>query len=502
MLNVILNKFKNLGRGDDGFAIATTILVWPLMLLAVSGIFVTGETLRSKLILQNAADAAAHAGAMAQADTLSRIAVINRMMAWTYIQANKMEMDYTVVNWALLADTVMQELKTPLSNANKNASLTCPDPVHKSERTSGSAGQWGWYTGNGHSSDLVYSPGQISLNGHETDFNTARRENLNSLRTALDASLDTAFNNINSMNGARADLVKNCAERVETSLTEVFAANASEFSTKASFWYRRDKTSSYLTPMTDENAFLALAGEAQSASLSTTPGIDWWRPDNSSADGFRRAYSGDSFTGVGLEARFDIGFKGWQSSGTPAVCSNYITRDTTVSVYGNGVVTSDGITDAGAYADGLTAAAITGKSRFFLGYNANVRALPRQVAPGFLTSGAVLVGAKLPQVNPLAAIFGDLTGSWFDAHTQVDSTDYWCLSAARACAKNGAGYSRSSIASYSPGNTEYTAVMLPAAMAGNSAGDVAKEVYDGLKPNGWANLADWSLLNNFASRGQ
>ena len=65
MLNVILNKFKNLGRGDDGFAIATTILVWPLMLLAVSGIFVTGEALRSKLILQNAADAAAHAGAMA-----------------------------------------------------------------------------------------------------------------------------------------------------------------------------------------------------------------------------------------------------------------------------------------------------------------------------------------------------------------------------------------------------------------------------------------------------
>lgn len=500
MLNVLYTKLQKLLRNEEGFAIAMTIIVWPVMLITVSGIFVTGETIRRKMILQNAADAAAHAGAQLQADTLSRAAVINRMMAWTYIQANKMEMDYTVVNWALLADTVMQELKTPLSNANKNASLTCPDPVHKSERTSGSAGQWGWYTGNGRSSDLVYSPGQISLNGYETDFNTARRENLNSLRTALDASLDTAFNNINSMNGALADLVKNCAERVETSLKEVFAANAREFSTKASFWYRRDKTSSYLAPMTDENAFLALAGEAQSASLSSTPGIDWWRPDNSPDDGFRRAYSGDSFTGVGLEAQFDIGFKGWQSSGTPAECINYITRDTTVSVYGNGVVASQGFTDAGT--DGLTAAAITGKSRFFLGYNAHVRALPRQVAPGFLTNGAVLVGAKLPQVNPLAAIFGDLTGSWFDAHTQVDSTDYWCLSAARACAKNGSGYSRSSIASYSPGNTEYTAVMLPAAMAGNSAGEVAKEVYDGLKPNGWANLADWSLLNNFASRGQ
>ena len=44
--------------------------------------------------------------------------------------------------------------------------------------------------------------------------------------------------------------------------------------------------------------------------------------------------------------------------------------------------------------------------------------------------------------------------------------------------------------------------MLPAAMAGNSAGDVAKEVYTGLEPKGWTDLADWSLLNNFAARGE
>ena len=44
--------------------------------------------------------------------------------------------------------------------------------------------------------------------------------------------------------------------------------------------------------------------------------------------------------------------------------------------------------------------------------------------------------------------------------------------------------------------------MLPTAMAGNSAGEVAKEVYAGLNPQGWADLADWSLLNNFAARGE
>ena len=42
MLQVLKNKFKALALHDEGFAIAMTILVWPLMLLTVSGIFVTG----------------------------------------------------------------------------------------------------------------------------------------------------------------------------------------------------------------------------------------------------------------------------------------------------------------------------------------------------------------------------------------------------------------------------------------------------------------------------
>ena len=488
MLTTLNTKLKALIRNDEGFAIAMTILVWPLMLITVSGIFVTGETLRQKMILQNAADAAAHAGAMVQADTLSRVAVINRMMAWTYIQANKMEMDYTVINWATLTNQVLNDLKTPLRVANVTASATCTHARHKEERTKLDPLSWGWYAGN--VAIAGYDSSMFLLNEHKTG--AADLEDPGVLRTTLPPRLNTAFTNINSMNMALTDLLNSCAGRVESALKEVFAANSKEFASKATLWFRRDNTNSFLVPMTNESAFLNLAGVEQSASLLNAKGINWWTLDSSSEPGFRRAYAGS-----GLEAQFDVGYKGWQNTGVLNICVPYQNKSATVWVQGSGTVHSEGIETAG-----LTSTDIYNKSQSFLGYNKNVRAIPRELKSEFLSRGAVLVGAKLPQTNPLAAVFGDLTGSWFNAHTQSEATDIWCLSAARACAGTGMAYSRNKFENYSPGNADYTAVMLPAAMAGNSAGEVAKEVYAGLNPQGWADLADWSLLNNFAARGE
>jgi len=98
-LKVLQNKIHTLIHGEDGFALALTIALWPALVLMVSGVYVTGESIRQRIILQNAADAAAYAGALVQADSMSRIAVLNKMLAWTYVQANQMEMDYTVYNW-------------------------------------------------------------------------------------------------------------------------------------------------------------------------------------------------------------------------------------------------------------------------------------------------------------------------------------------------------------------------------------------------------------------
>ena len=115
--------------------------------------------------------------------------------------------------------------------------------------------------------------------------------------------------------------------------------------------------------------------------------------------------------------------------------------------------------------------------------------------------GAVVAAAKYPMRNPLEKIFGDLAGSWYDAHT-VTGQAVWCAAAARACAKHPsqAGYSRNNLASYAANTTDYAAVMLPLASAGNSAGEVLKEAADNLNVTGWDSLADWSMLNRFAAQ--
>ena len=505
MLNVLNDKLRKLFSNEEGFAIAMTIIVWPLMLLTVSGLFVTGETVRQKIALQNAADAAAHAGAQIQADTLSRIAVINRMMAWTYIQANKMEMDYTVLNWALLANKVMEDLKTPLAVSAAAISPTCQHSDHKKERGEGIVNiQWGWFAGNGGTlSDISYTPNQMLLNNHEAL--QTKIASLGSLKGSLEQGLEAAFANISSMNSAIDDLESQYANRFNTALQRVFDANTKEFKGSVRFWVRNNPISNFLVPMKDESAFLSLAGNEQKSSLTSTGGISWWQPDGSSGDGFRRAY-----TGQGLEAQFRIGLRGWQNSVLiSSLCVPYLSKYATIYVQGTGAVRSDGINAAGLQGsidNALTGDAINAKSMDFLGYNKNVRAVPRQLTDEFISKGAVLVAAARPVTNPLAALFGDLTGSWFDAHTLTENSDYWCMSAARACprdlTKSSLMYSRKNFANYSPGNAEYSAVMLPAAMAGTSAGEVAKEVYDQIRPRGWETLADWSMLNNFASRGE
>ena len=103
----------------------------------VAGVYVTGETIRQKIILQNAVDAAAAAGAAVQADTLGRIDTLNRALAWTYIQANKMEMDHTVRNWANLNRQTLNNASTLLPVLNQNLSLTCVHATpHQSPRAS------------------------------------------------------------------------------------------------------------------------------------------------------------------------------------------------------------------------------------------------------------------------------------------------------------------------------------------------------------------------------
>ena len=113
MLNHAIMKLKQLIYDDSGIAMAYTVLVFLFFFLLCASVAAMTENIRQKMELQNACDAAAYSGAVVQADMLSRIAVLNRALSWTYLQTNKRQMDYLVGLWA---DQVRRQHSTDFNN--------------------------------------------------------------------------------------------------------------------------------------------------------------------------------------------------------------------------------------------------------------------------------------------------------------------------------------------------------------------------------------------------
>ena len=96
---VFRDKLFALGRDEDGAALVITLAIFFLMYLGCMGVCAVSIAVKERIHLQNAADAAAYSAAVVQADTLSRVATINRAMAWTYVQMTRRQMDYIVYRW-------------------------------------------------------------------------------------------------------------------------------------------------------------------------------------------------------------------------------------------------------------------------------------------------------------------------------------------------------------------------------------------------------------------
>lgn len=92
-------RFLALGKDESGVALVTTLAVFMFMYLMCMGVYAVSTAVRERIHLQNAADAASYSAAVVQADTLSRIATINRAMSWTYADMTKLQMDYIVCRW-------------------------------------------------------------------------------------------------------------------------------------------------------------------------------------------------------------------------------------------------------------------------------------------------------------------------------------------------------------------------------------------------------------------
>lgn len=102
-LRRLAGEAARLWSEESGVALLLTLAVFLMLYLLCCGVWVTGETVRRRVELQDACDAAAYSAAVVQADALSRMAVVNRAMAWTYVQLCREQMDYIVYSWLDLA---------------------------------------------------------------------------------------------------------------------------------------------------------------------------------------------------------------------------------------------------------------------------------------------------------------------------------------------------------------------------------------------------------------
>ena len=117
VIGVFIGRCRELFADSKGAALAITLaFVMPIYLLVI-GIYGIGEVVRNKIELQNAADAAAYSAAVVQADYLSRIATVNKAMAWTYVDMQKRSLDWAMDSFCKYVFTQFQE---DLNKARRN----------------------------------------------------------------------------------------------------------------------------------------------------------------------------------------------------------------------------------------------------------------------------------------------------------------------------------------------------------------------------------------------
>lgn len=109
ILHYICSEALRLKREDQGVIMAISLAVWMFLFVLICGVYTLGTTIQEREALQHASDAAAISAATIQADSLSRMATINKAMAYTYMSMGRKQMDCILMEWLWLINKRFRE---------------------------------------------------------------------------------------------------------------------------------------------------------------------------------------------------------------------------------------------------------------------------------------------------------------------------------------------------------------------------------------------------------
>lgn len=226
MARIFKAEMNRLRREESGVALMLTLSVVLLLYVLCAGVYAVGETARQKIEIQNACDAAAYSAALVEADGLSRMAMVNRALAWTYIMLTNMQIDYLTYKWLELverrfsADQDMCEKWAESSEYKKRGigKPACPE-CDALEQQDG-----GWFCGvAGAGTDY------IRLNGSQTPVPiSAIRDTLKEFQ-AIDETyaqyIPQFKQNIDKLNGSLWDVAKKMNDAIKQTAMVVLKEN-------------------------------------------------------------------------------------------------------------------------------------------------------------------------------------------------------------------------------------------------------------------------------------
>ena len=205
---------RRLWRDESGVVLAFTVIVFLSLFVIACSVYAVGENIRQRIELQNATDAAAYSAAVVQADALSRIAAINKAMAWTYVQMGRSVMDYDVDAWLEL--TIYhwnQDYYEGLNRLSSYAGGAC----FFYENESSSIGLGSGYIN-------CYENGLININGqhwYPFSFVTSLHDMVIEHYGILQGRIQTYRGMIKAMNSDEQDIRDSLNGNIETNVLKV-----------------------------------------------------------------------------------------------------------------------------------------------------------------------------------------------------------------------------------------------------------------------------------------